>query len=119
MYYDHAIGVDPNFLPAKNNKANALTNFGYFQDAILLYSEIIEQNPNYLTARENLEIITSSSFNISGDSSKTNVENISNFESHVYEKIISIDFEKQKTNTFLDEFGLAFSTLGSLFNFIN
>ena len=32
VYYDQAIEIDPNFLPAKNNKANALANLGNFEE---------------------------------------------------------------------------------------
>ena len=43
------------FLPAKNNKANALANLGNLDGAILLYNEILEENPNYYTAKTNLD----------------------------------------------------------------
>ena len=42
------LGFDPDFLPAKNNKANALANLGNFKDAILLCDKVLEENPNYL-----------------------------------------------------------------------
>ena len=35
LYYDQAIKIDPDFLPAKNNKANALANSQQYDDAIL------------------------------------------------------------------------------------
>ena len=50
------LALDPGFLPAKNNKANALANLGNLNGAILLYNEILEENPNYYTSdKQNLD----------------------------------------------------------------
>ena len=119
VYYDHAIKIDPNFLPAKNNKANALANLGNFNDAVFLYDEILKQNPNYLTARENLEIVLSSNLDITRTVSELTVENTSDPKSSFSENITILDSEKQKPGNFFDEVGIAFSTLGSLFGFLN
>ena len=119
VYYDHAIRVDPDFLPAKNNKANALVNLGNFKDAILLYDEVLEENPNYLTARENLGILLSSNFDIDRTGSLSNVENTSDPESSFSENVIILDLEKQNLGNFFDEVEIVFSTLGSLFGFLN
>ena len=119
VYYDHALRVDPDFLPAKNNKANALANLGNFKDAILLYDEVLEKNPNYLTARENLEILLSSNFDIERTDSLSNVENTFDPKSTPSENVIILDLEKQNSGNFFDELGIAFSTLGSLFGFLN
>ncbi len=117
VFYDHAIKIDPNFLPAKNNKANALANLGQLDDAILLYNQVLNQNPNYLTAAKNLRIAMSAIPDLSSDSFTSEIEKITYFESS--EKTTSIDFEKQKPNDFFDEVSIAFSTLGSLFGFLN
>jgi len=119
VYYDHAIKIDPDFLPAKNNKANALANLGNFNDAVFLYNEILEQNPNYLTARENLEIVLSSNFDISRNASEMIVENSYNPNFSSTENHSSSNSEKLKPTNFFDEVGMAFSTLGSLFGFLN
>ena len=119
VYYDHAIRVDPDFLPAKNNKANALANLGNFKDAILLYDEVLAENPNYLTARENLEILLSSNFDIDRIDSLSNVENTFDPKSSFSKNILILDSEKQNSGNFFDEVGIAFSTLGSLFGFLN
>jgi tetratricopeptide (TPR) repeat protein len=119
VYYDHAIKIDPSFLPAKNNKANALANLENYHDAVFLYDEILEQNPNYLTARKNLEIILSSNFDIDRTVFLSNVENTSDPKSSFSETILILDSEKQKQSNFFDEVGIAFSTLGSLFGFLN
>ena len=119
VYYDHTIRVDPDFLSAKNNKANALANLGNFKDAILLYDEVLEENPNYLTARENLEILLSSNFDIDRTDSLSNVENTSDPESSFSENAIILDLEKQNSGNFFDEVEIVFSTLGSLFDFLN
>lgn len=119
VYYDHAIMVDPDFLPAKNNKANALANLGNFKDAILLYDEVLQENPNYLTARENLETLLSSNFDIDKTGSLSDVENTFDPKSTLSENAIILDLEKQNSGNFFDEVGIVFSTLGSLFDFLN
>lgn len=116
IFYDHAIKIDPNFLPAKNNKANALANLGYLDDAILLYKQVLNQNPNYLTAAKNLKIAMSSFSDLPGETSYSKIEKTFVSESALSEKI---NFEKQKPANFFDEVGVAFSTLGSLFGFLN
>jgi tetratricopeptide (TPR) repeat protein len=119
VYYDHAIKIDPSFLPAKNNKANALANLENYPDAVFLYDEILEQNPNYLTARKNLEIVLSSNFDIDRTVFLSNVENTSDPKSSFSENILILDSEKQTPSNFFDEVGIAFSTLSSLFGFLN
>jgi hypothetical protein len=115
VFYDHALKINPDFLPAKNNKANALANLGQFDDAILLYNQILNQNPNYLTAAKNLKITMSLISDSSESSSDSKIEKTSYSESSS-EKT---NFEKQKPSNFIDEVGIAFSTLGSLFGFLN
>jgi len=107
VYYDQAISIDSDFLPAKNNKANALANLGNFDEAISLYNEILEENSDYITARNNLEIALSET------------ENIVNQQSTITEKTISFESKKQKPTNFFEELSLAFSSLGSLFGFLN
>lgn len=119
VYYDHAIIIDPSFLPAKNNKANALVNLGNYNDAVFLYDEILAQNPNYLTARQNLETVLSLNFDIDRTASLSNVENTSNSKSFVSENILISDSEKLESSNFFDEVGIAFSSLSSLFDFLN
>jgi len=119
VYYDHAIKIDPSFLPAKNNKANALANLGNYNDAVFLYDEILEQNPNYLTARKNLEIVLSSNFDIDRTISLSNVEKTFDPKSSFSKNTTILDSGKQTPSNFFDEVGIAFSTLGSLFGFLN
>lgn len=126
LYYDQAIRIDPDFLPAKNNKANALAMLEHFDDAVLLYNEVLEQNPNYSTAKKNLDIVLSKNSNFSNESSESNIKNVDYFKSSTSEKITTQNFEitdvnseKLKPSNFLDEIGTVFSTLGSLFSFLN
>jgi len=122
VYYDQAINIDPNSLPAKNNKANALVNLGNSDDAILLYNEILEKNPNYNTVKKNLETAlsqTSNSYNMNDRSSESSMNNIVYQESSLPEKINSFNHEKQKSTNFFEEASLVFSSLGSLFSFLN
>ena len=117
VYYEHAIKIDPNFLPAKNNKANALATLGNYNESVFLYNEILEQNPNYLTARKNLEIVLSSNFDRTSFVSP--IENTSDSKSISPENVLFLDSKKQKPSNFFDEVEIAFSSLGTLFEFLN
>ena len=122
MYYDQAINIDPNFLPAKNNKANALANLGNADEAISLYNEILAISPNYTTAEKNLEIALleiSKTHNSVDMIDEFETKNITNQKSSLSEKTISFKSKKQKSTNFFEELGLAFSSLGSLFGFLN
>jgi len=126
LYYDQAIHINPDFLPAKNNKANALAMLEHFDDAVLLYNEVLEQNPNYVTAKKNLETVLSKNSNFSNGSLESNIKNVDYAEPPSSEKNTSQNFEitdanseKLKPGNFLDELGTVFSTLGSMFGFLN
>jgi tetratricopeptide (TPR) repeat protein len=122
MYYDQAINIDPDFLPAKNNKANALADLGKFDEAISLYNEILEKNPQYITARKNLEIALSETpqiHNVVDMMEESKTKNIVNQKSTLSEKTISFESKKQKSTNFFEEISLVFSSLGSLFGFLN
>jgi tetratricopeptide (TPR) repeat protein len=123
-YYDQAIHINPDFLPAKNNKANALAMLGYFDDAVVLYNEILEQNPNYVTAKKNLDIVLSQNANFSNGSLESNTKNVDYVESSSKTNsqnsaLTDTTSEKSKPGNFFDEVGSVFSTLGSLFGFLN
>ena len=112
VYYDKAINIDPNFLPAKNNKANALANLGNFDEAISLYNEILVKNPTYTTAEKNLEIALL-------ETVESETENVVYQQFTLPEKNISFESKKQKPTNFFEEISHAFSSLGSLFGFLN
>ena len=112
LYYNQAINIDPNFLPAKNNKANALVNLGYFDEAILLYNEILAKNPDYITARKNLDTALS-------ETVEFETEKIVYQQSTLSEKTISFESKKEKSTNFFEDLSLAFSSLASLFGFLN
>ncbi len=122
MYYDQAINIDPNFLPAKNNKANALANLGNTDEAILLYNEILAKNSHYITARKNLEMVlseTSQIHNVVDTVKEFETKNTINQKPSLTEKTILFESKKQKSTNFFEEVSLAFSSLGSLFGFLN
>jgi len=112
LYYEQAINIDPNFLPAKNNKANALVNLGNFDEAISLYNEILLENPHYTTARKNLDIALL-------ETTEFEIENIIDNKFLLSEKTISFESKKQKPISFFEEISIVFSSLGSLFGFLN
>ena len=117
VFYDHALRIDPDFLPAKNNKANALANLGQYDDAILLYNQVLSQNPNYLTAAKNLHTAMSFIPEATNTSSDSDIEKVNYDES--FEKTNIDDLVNQKPSDFFDEINIAFSTLSSLFDFLN
>ncbi|EIJ66468.1 tetratricopeptide repeat protein [Candidatus Nitrosopumilus salaria BD31] len=109
-------------MPAKNNKANALANLGNFDNAIALYDQILEKNPDYLTARKNLDTVLLLNADVTDSdhaSTDSNIENIAYAESSESEKIIPNNQKKQEPTDFINELSLVFSTLGSLFGFMN
>ena len=119
VYYDYAIDIDPNFLPAKNNKANALANMNNLNSAILLYDEILAKEPHHSIAQKNLMIVLSLIDNHSENSLEPDFQNISYSNLSLSDDVVSIDFKKQKSNDFFDDVGVALSTLGALFDFLN
>ena len=119
VYYDYAINIDPNFLPAKNNKANALANMKNLNSAVLLYDEILAKEPDHLTAQKNLMITLSLIPDPSENSLESNFQNISYSNSFMSDDVTMMNSEKEKSNDFFDDVGVAFSTLGSLFDFLN
>ena len=122
MYYDYAIKIDPDFLPAKNNKANALANLKFYDESISLYEEILKKNPNYLSARKNLEIVLSldtPNVSLIHNSIKPDIKKTVYSDSVLSEVTSSINNEKQKSVTLFDEIGIMFSTLDSMFDFLN
>ena len=122
-YYDQAIKIDPDFLPAKNNKANALANLKNYDDAILLYNEILEKSPDYLTAKKNLDMVLSLNMDIDNlvhTPTNSDAENFVFIESSpTSEKMIQNNQKTQESSDFIGEIGRVFSTLGSLFGFMN
>ena len=120
LYYDLALGINPDFLPAKNNKANALANLGNFDDAILLYEEILIDNPNSATTQKNLK--TAISFVSAQKTTEiipSETVNAVHSDSIIFEKPQLQNHEKQKSENFVDQINSAFSSLGMLFGFFN
>jgi tetratricopeptide (TPR) repeat protein len=50
-----ALDIDPTYLPAMNNKANALAEQGSIDEAIKIYDSILKQDPLYEIAQNNLQ----------------------------------------------------------------
>jgi len=122
MYYDYALKIDPEFLPAKNNKANALANLKDYGDAISLYEEILKKNPDYFSARKNLEIALSldtSNVFLIDDQIEPSIKKTVYSESILPEVTSPINNEQEKPMTFFDEISIVFSTLDSMFDFLN
>jgi hypothetical protein len=91
---------------------------------VVLYNEILEQNPNYVTAKKNLNIVLSQNANFSNGSLESNTKNVDYVESSSKTNsqnsaLTDTTSEKSKPGNFFDEVGSVFSTLGSLFGFLN
>jgi len=111
FYYDLALEIDSTFLPAKNNKANALATLGNLDDAILLYMEILDENPNSITIQKNLE---TANFLVDESTSKNII-----YTEPIIEKTIPANNEKQKPMNFFEQINSVFSSFGNFFNFLN
>ena len=77
-----------------------------------MYTEILVKNPNYTAAEKNLEIALSKTV-------ESETENVVYQQSALPEKTISFEIKKQKPTNFFEELSLVFSSLGSLFGFLN
>ena len=92
---------------------------GNLDDAILLYSEILKKNPGYLPAQKNLDTALSLTPNLSEGPTEPLIENISYPKLVLSEKNEIKNSEKQNPDDFFSEVSIAFSTLSSLFDFLN
>ena len=85
----------------------------------MIYEEILDVNPNYITARKNLEILKSE-FNDDVQPMSNNFENSNslhhNRNSQYPEIKKQIINQKEKPSNFFDEVSVV---LGSLFGFLN
>ena len=77
-----------------------------------VYNEILVKDPNYTTAEKNLEIALS-------ETVESETENAVYQQFTLPEKNISFESKKQKPTNFFEEISRAFSSLGSLFGFLN
>jgi tetratricopeptide (TPR) repeat protein len=128
-YYDAALKIDPDFIPAINNKANALANMKKYDDSISLYNEALEQNPNYDTARKNLQLVLQESsmnnlvFTEYTSTSADIPSNVVSSKDTSSEKLLHAEnnliLQTKNPSNFFEEISLVFSSLGSLFGFQN
>ena len=125
IYYDTVLTINPEFLPAINNKGNTLANLGHYDEAKSLYQYAIEKNPSYFTAKKNLSILenelTREKIIMSNQQSSINkLDDSSN-----KERITSVEKSQmpkpkiENPSNFFEEVSMAFSSLGSLFGFLN
>ena len=122
-YYDQALSFDPELISALNNKANVLANLGQYDKAKSLYENALKKNPAYGTARQNLSVLQ-------GELPKSDtvpksphqlpeLTKIVETQESVIAKIPEISESNSENKTgLLDEIGMAFSSLSSLFGFL-
>jgi len=95
---------------------------GNYDEAVFLYSKVLEKNPSYAIARQNLESVLS-------EIPQKNSLLVQNQLSSLYENetVISeqmenpdqINLQKEKSPDFFEQVDLIFSSLVSLFNIQN
>jgi tetratricopeptide (TPR) repeat protein len=125
-YYDKALEINPNFIPAINNKANAFAKMGQYDQSINLYTNAIEINPDFQTARKNLALVLSeipsksTILPATHESSKIPLQTLVQAEqSPKLQTEESLKPQTEKSSNFFEEVSVAFSSLGSLFGFLN
>jgi tetratricopeptide (TPR) repeat protein len=127
-YYDKALEINPNFIPAINNKANAFAKMGQYDQSINLYADAIEINPDFQTARKNLALVLSEMpskstiFPVIQESPSREVQSQTLIQTEQSSKLQteqSSKLQTEQSSNFFDEIGIAFSSLGSLFGFLN
>jgi tetratricopeptide (TPR) repeat protein len=120
IYYDKALEINPDFIPAINNKANALANMGKYDQSVSLYMDAIEKNPDFQTARKNLTLVLSE---MSSENTilPTAQESLSKEipSKNVFQTQQSSKLQTEQSSNFFEEIGVVFSSLGSLFGFLN
>jgi len=126
-YYDKALEINPNFIPAINNKANAFAKMGQYDQSINLYTDAIEINPDFQTARKNLALVLSEMPSKSTILPVTNVSPskipvqtlVQAEQSPKLQAEQSPKLQTEKYSNFFEEISVAFSSIGSLFGFLN
>lgn len=123
IYYNNILKIDPEFLPAINNKANALVNIGQYDEAKSLYLYAIEKNPSYFTARKNLSLLENelNQAKIITLEQQSSIHKLEDSSSK-YTQLENSQLLKPKienSSNFLEEVSMVFSSLGSLFGFLN
>ncbi len=126
-YYDKALEINPNFIPAINNKANAFAKMGQYDQSIKLYTDAIEINPDFQTARKNLALVLSEMpskstiLQVTQESLTKEVQSptLIKTEQSKLQTEQSSKLQTEQSSNFFDEISVAFSSLGSLFGFLN
>ncbi len=52
-FFDQVLEIDPNYVPALNNKGSALRILGMYEEAIIYFDKALEIDPNYVNALSN------------------------------------------------------------------
>jgi tetratricopeptide (TPR) repeat protein len=123
IHYNHALDINPEFLPALNNKANVLVSLEQYDEAKSLYEYAIKNDPDYFTARNNLSLLNNELLqekqNLPRQLPVGNTDD--SFANDALVMMENSELLKQKNESLdlLEEITLAFSSIGSLFGFLN
>lgn len=118
LYYDNALDINSSFIPALNNKANALSKLGEFEKAVIIYNAAKNLEPNNKILNKNLSVLKTkfSSLEKNQEQSLKNPTQIPNNEKIERTQEIKLE-KKSSTPDLLEQIGIIFSSLGSMFGF--
>ncbi|HSB50890.1 MAG TPA: tetratricopeptide repeat protein, partial [Nitrosopumilaceae archaeon] len=118
LYYDNALDINPSFVPALNNKANALSKLGEFDKAIVVYNIAKNLEPNNKILDKNLAISKTKFSSLEKNKEQTPEPPIQISKNEKIERIAEIKSEKKSSAPdLLEQIGIVFSSLGSIFGF--
>lgn len=118
LYYDNAIDINTSFVPALNNKANALSKLGEFDKAIDVYSIAKKLEPNNKILDKNLAISKTKFSTLEKNQEQSLEPSIQTSKNEKIERIEEIKSEKKSSAPdLLEQIGIVFSSLGSIFGF--
>jgi tetratricopeptide (TPR) repeat protein len=106
-----ALKIEPDYLPALNNKANILAMLGDFEEAMSLYNLVLEHEPAYTVAQDNLEKASKKLLTLTKNQKQEQTDDsvIQVFDEST--KAIIKTHEKEKPVNILEQIGSVFSFL--------
>ena len=125
-FFDYALEIDSKFLPAINNKANALINLGNIEDAIINYKLALELDPNFTLAKKNLNMAQKQfpnnlQFTVYENPEENHLNSITQITNKVADTTVNtVNKINENPSNVFEQIGVVFSMIGSsFFNFLN
>jgi len=120
-HYDSALSIDPNYVPALNNKANAIANLGLIPDAISTYNQALLIAPDNIIILNNLENTKQKLEKYEEQTTEeTNEAPIQSTKTTIKSEKMPDKNEDNTTPTILDQIGSALDSIkDAFFGFLN